>query len=89
MMPKRLKLNNLNVKSFVTKLEDDEKSKLHGGLLSYMEKICMTDTCDCGGTGGTGGTGVPTAGCTYVYNSCAFTCGGRICDATAIPHNYC
>jgi len=90
LMPKKLKLNNLTVQSFVTQLGDEEKEKLHGGRISGYQIVCMSDTpvsctqcADCGG--GTGGTG----GATRNLSLCYFTCGGFICDDSILPDQYC
>jgi len=51
-MPKKLKLSNIKVQSFVTSLGDDAKNKVKGGAPTYepdcTQVTCMdcTDTCE-------------------------------------------
>lgn len=84
-MPKKLKLSDLKVQSFVTSLENDEKNKVKGGLTSPN---CETDdTCTCNTYCGT----CPTA-CGSMCNtcSCQTVCGTcsvcTMCGLTACKY---
>jgi hypothetical protein len=78
-MPKKLKLSDLSVTSFVTNLQDEDKEKVKGGddtiypcAISAPQIVCMTDphayTCGtcyetCAGCGGTGGSNDYSCAC--------------------------
>lgn len=68
-MPKKLKLSDLKVQSFVTNLEDNQKKLiLAGAEETNNPEICSQDIC-------------PTLGCTNITNC---TCHTE-CPVTCLP----
>lgn len=43
-MPKKLNLSPINVESFVTSLDDDEKKQVNGGVYTKPVGACQPDT---------------------------------------------
>ena len=82
-MPKKMKLDlkGLKVQSFVTSLEDGDKTKIKGGVSNTMNCPDCTEDCESVTFCGTCGT----------YCTCIGTCGGATCDtcdscpATCVP----
>lgn len=74
-MPKKLKLKNLKVQSFVTELGNSDQ-KVKGGALT-PQTLCIVGTCvDC-----TIGA-CPTDTCDTCGGSCGGTCGQTACQGT-------
>jgi|GEM_PF-5074818 len=84
MKNKKLNLNQLRVKSFVTDLENGKQNTVKGGLLSII--WCKTDNDDCAphsqacdpGTGGTG-SGNPAI-CPGELSNGNSDCSVQYCD---------
>lgn len=86
-MPKKVKLKDLKVKSFVTQLDPGQKKKLKAGATGCCDTLpqvtCWTvetcNTCDC----------TPTCGCTDTCN-CTNTCNTCYsCDCQSLPQIIC
>ncbi len=82
---KKLKLNQLKVKSFVTEMDDRQAEKVKGGDTAYTCPAscivaCFTDEAiTCGGTCG--------QSCNGTCNTCGYSCGGT-CE-TCHTYNTC
>lgn len=79
-MPKKLKLSDLKIQSFVTSLENGEKKKVKGGGTILLTN-CAEDTClECETT--------PSCVCD-TYFSCISDCGTCTCEDTVCGITIC
>lgn len=98
-MPKKLKLSDLKVQSFVTSLENDEKKKVQGGatlpISNCAEDTCLecetNYSCDCP-TNYTCYTNCGTCGsCAPCSGTCNTDCGLTTCKSiySQVDCQYC
>ncbi len=72
-MPKKLKLSNIKVQSFVTSLEDDAKKKVKGGEPTLEPETYCTCGTQCGSMCNT----VCNTCATHLGCGCTNTCGSQ------------